>query len=179
MLLDAALFQTSLPGFSRPTKLWDLLIINHGRLIAALELKSQVGPAFRHNFNSRTEEGRTPGHGLDLWTAYREGAFGETPRPFVGWLMLVEGAPESSTPVCDSSSHFNLFLDFKDEFYLERYNILCRKLMQERLYTTATIMASPSMAAKSSEFQDLLHLTSLKTLIPGFAGHFAAGAARE
>jgi Restriction endonuclease XhoI len=31
----------SLPGFFRPTKLWDLLIINQGRLVAALELKSQ------------------------------------------------------------------------------------------------------------------------------------------
>jgi type II restriction enzyme len=30
-----------LPGFFRPTKLWDLLIINERRLVAALELKSQ------------------------------------------------------------------------------------------------------------------------------------------
>jgi len=34
----------TLPGFFRPTKLWDLLILNHGRLVAAIELKSQVGP---------------------------------------------------------------------------------------------------------------------------------------
>ena len=36
----------TLPGFFRPTKLWDLLVINEGRLIAAIELKSQVGPSF-------------------------------------------------------------------------------------------------------------------------------------
>ena len=46
----------TLPGYFRPTKLWDLLVINDGRLIAALEFKSQVGPSFGNNFNNRTEE---------------------------------------------------------------------------------------------------------------------------
>ena len=43
----------TLPGYFRPTKLWDLLVINEGRLIAALEFKSQVGPSFGNNFNNR------------------------------------------------------------------------------------------------------------------------------
>ncbi len=80
----------TLPGFFRPTKLWDLLIINHGHLVAALELKSQVGPSFGNNFNNRSEE--AIGTALDLWTAFREGAFGESPRPFVAWLMLVNAS---------------------------------------------------------------------------------------
>ena len=46
----------TLPGYFRPTKLWDLLVINEGRLVAAMELKSQVGPSFGNNFNNRTEE---------------------------------------------------------------------------------------------------------------------------
>ncbi|MGF1545718.1 MAG: PaeR7I family type II restriction endonuclease [Thiotrichales bacterium] len=36
----------TLPGYFRPTKLWDLLVIHRGQLIAAIELKSQVGPSF-------------------------------------------------------------------------------------------------------------------------------------
>ena len=32
-----------LPGFFRPTKEWDMLIVRDGILLAALELKSQVG----------------------------------------------------------------------------------------------------------------------------------------
>jgi len=166
-----------LPGFFRPTKLWDLLVINHGRLVAALELKSQVGPSFGNNFNNRTEEAL--GTALDLWTAYREGAFGETPRPFVGWLMLVEDAPESRTPVRDTSPHFPTFPEFGNSSYLERYNILCRKLTQERLYTTATVLVSPRTAAENGEYTDLSELTSLKTFITAFAGHIAAEAARE
>lgn len=148
----------SLPGFFRPTKLWDLLIINEGRLVAALELKSQVGPSFGNNFNNRTEE--AIGTAVDLWTAFREGAFGEAPRPFAGWLMLVEDAPESRAPVQDNSPHFPLFPEFQGASYLERYNILCRKLTQERLYSTATFMASPRTSAETGDFADLSELTA-------------------
>jgi hypothetical protein len=167
----------TLPGFFRPTKLWDLLIINNRRLVAALELKSQVGPSFGNNFNNRTEEAL--GTAIDLWTAYREGAFGqETPRPFVGWLMLVEDAPASRSAVRDNSPHFALFPEFRSASYLDRYNILCRKLTQERLYTTATLLASPRTAADSGTYTDLSELTSLKTFVTSFAGHIAAEAAR-
>src|SRR5579871_415538 len=68
----------TLPGYFRPTKLWDMLVINDGRLIAAVELKSQVGPSFGNNFNNRAEEAIGTAH--DLWTAYREGAFGKIGR---------------------------------------------------------------------------------------------------
>jgi hypothetical protein len=71
----------TLPGYFRPTKLWDLLIIHQGRLIAAIELKSQIGPSFGNNFNNRTEEAIGTAH--DFWTAYREDAFGKHPRPLV------------------------------------------------------------------------------------------------
>lgn len=36
----------TLPGYFRPTKLWDVLVIDRGALVAAIELKSQVGPSF-------------------------------------------------------------------------------------------------------------------------------------
>lgn len=166
----------TLPGFFRPTKLWDLLVIHKGELIAAIELKSQVGPSFGNNFNNRTEESIGTAH--DLWTAYREGAFGKQPRPFVGWLMLVEDAPESRSPVKDNSPHFPVFEEFKGASYLQRYDLLCQKLTQEQLYTTASVIASPRTAADSGDFSSLSSMTSLKTFVTSFAGHIAAEAAR-
>jgi len=62
-----------LPGFFRPTKEWDFLVIKENCLIAAIETKSQVGPSFGNNFNNRVEEAL--GSVVDLWTAFREGAF--------------------------------------------------------------------------------------------------------
>ncbi|MHB8576057.1 MAG: PaeR7I family type II restriction endonuclease, partial [Dehalococcoidia bacterium] len=57
---------TVLPGFYRATKDWDLLVVAGGELVAALELKSQVG-SFGNNFNNRTEE--AVGTVADIWTA--------------------------------------------------------------------------------------------------------------
>lgn len=167
----------TLPGYFRPTKLWDMLVMNHGRLIAAVEFKSQVGPSFGNNFNNRTEE--AIGTAVDLWTAFREGAFGEAPRPFVGWLMLVEDCPGSRTPVEDREPHFPVFREFKSASYADRYNILCRKLVQEQHYTATCLMLSPRDAATTGEFTGLSEITSLKSFVSGLAGHVAAEAARS
>ena len=166
----------TLPGYFRPTKLWDLLVINEGRLIAAVELKSQVGPSFGNNFNNRTEEAIGTAH--DLWTAYREGAFGDQSRPFVGWLMMVEDTARSRSPVRDSSPHFPVFKEFQGASYLKRYDLLCQRLAKEQLYTTAALMASPRTAVAGGEFCELSEMTSLKTFVTSFAGHIAAEAAR-
>ena len=166
----------TLPGYFRPTKLWDLLVMNEGRLIAALEFKSQVGPSFGNNFNNRTEEAIGTAH--DLWTGYREGAFGEQTRPFVGWLMLLEDAPKSRSPIKDQSPHYPVFKEFKDASYADRYNILCRKLMQEQLYTVASVIVSPRDAVNTGAYEELSKMTGLKTFVSELAGHIAAEAAR-
>jgi len=166
----------TLPGYFRPTKLWDLLVVNKGELIAAIELKSHVGPSFGNNLNNRAEEAVGTAH--DLWTAYREGAFGKQPRPFVGWLMLVEDAKASRSPVSVNSPHFPVFEEFKKASYLQRYDILCQKLIQEQLYTTASVLASPRTPARGGKFTELSPMTGLKTFVTSLAGHIAATAAR-
>ena len=118
--------------------------------MAALEFKSQVGPSFGNNFNNRTEEAIGTAH--DLWTAYREGAFGKQPRPFVGWLMMVEDAPASRRAITDRSPHFPVFKEFQGASYLQRYNILCQRLMKEQLYSAACVITSPRTASKDGAF---------------------------
>lgn len=165
----------TLPGYFRPTKLWDVLVIHQGRLVAALEFKSQVG-SFGNNFNNRTEEAIGTAH--DLWTAYREGAFGKQPRPFVGWLMLVEDAPGSRAAVRDSSPHFPVFREFQGVSYVQRYNLLCQRLVQEQLYTAASMITSPRMAAEDGEYTELDQMTGLRTFVTSLAGHIAVEASR-
>lgn len=164
----------TLPGFFRPTKVWDLLVMNRGRLVAAIEFKSQVGPSFGNNCNNRCEEAL--GNAVDLWTAYREGAFGESKRPFLGYLMLLEDAPASRRSIMDFSPNFPVFPEFRNASYAERYNILCKKLMAEQLYSAATIMLSARTASKTGEYTELGELTSLKAFVTTLAGHVAAEA---
>jgi hypothetical protein len=94
----------SLPGFFRPTKEWDLLVVRENILIAAIEAKSQVGPSFGNNFNNRTEEAM--GSALDLWTAFREQAYLESPQPFLGYFFMLEDCEASNRPVGVQEPHF-------------------------------------------------------------------------
>ena len=166
----------TLPGYFRPTKLWDLLVTCKGELVAAIELKSHVGPSFANNFNNRTEEAIGTAH--DFWTAFREEAFGKQPRPFVGWLILVEDALASRRPVRNFSPHFPVFEEFSDASYLQRYDLLCQRLVQEQLYTTAAVITANRTDQHSGNFRDLSAMTSLKTFVTALAGHVASTAAR-
>ena len=166
----------TLPGYFRPTKLWDLLVMDRGRLIAAIEFKSHVGPSFGNNFNNRAEEAIGTSH--DLATAYREGAFGVQERPFVGWLMVVEDAPASRAPVKDKSPHFPVFQEFAGASYLQRYDTLCQKLAREQLYSSAAVIATPRTAAADGAYTELSPMTGLRSFVATLAGHIAAEAAR-
>jgi len=180
--LDSATIQLqsvalTLPGYFRPTKRWDILVIDGQRLVAALEFKSHVGPSFGNNFNNRAEEAIGTAH--DFWTAHREGAFGEIPRPFLGWLILVEDADRSRCPVRDRSPHFPVSREFENASYIERYHVLCKRLMLEHLYSAATAMTSPRTAIRNGRFGSFDDMTSLHTFASTLAAHIAAAATRR
>lgn len=128
---------TILPGYYRATKDWDIVVVADGKLIACIEFKSQVG-SFGNNFNNRTEE--AIGSATDLWTAYREGAFSNQARPFVGYLAVLEDCDASTRPVRVSEPHFNVFPEFNDASYEKRYCLLCTRLLRERLYDSACLL---------------------------------------
>jgi type II restriction enzyme len=165
----------TLPGFFRPTKLWDLLVMNNGKLIAAIEFKSQVGPSFGNNANNRCEEAL--GTAVDVWTAFREGAFGESRKPFVGYLMLLEDAPASRASVSEASPNYPVFPEFRGASYAARYDMLCKKLMAENLYTAAAVILSQRSASKSGKYSEMNSVTGLKSFVTTLAGHIAAEAA--
>jgi hypothetical protein len=128
-----------IPGWYRPEKKWDLLIVSDAKLLAGIEFKSQVG-SFGNNYNNRTEE--AIGSAADIWAAYREGAFKPSARPWLGYLMLLEEAPGSVSPVRAREPHFKVFPEFKEASYAKRYEILLTKLVRERLYDSACFLMS-------------------------------------
>jgi len=176
---DAELYMTrgvnTLPGYFRPTKDWDLLVVRKGVLIAALELKSQVGPSFGNNFNNRTEE--AIGSAVDLWTAFREGALGDQPRPFIGWMAHVEEAPGSIRPIRVAEPHFPVLPDLKNLSYLQRYDQLCRRLVLENLYTEAALITSTREDGAKGKYSEISEATSFRRFVVAFAAHIAAEAA--
>ena len=141
-----------LPGYFRPEKKWDLIVVHQDELIIALEFKSHIGPSFGNNFNNRTEEAL--GNASDLWTAYREGAFAPSARPRLGYLMLLEDSEKSTRPVANREPHYKVFDEFQSASYTKRYEILLTKLVRERLYDAACLLTSPATAARTGRYQE-------------------------
>ena len=146
-----------LPGYFRATKKWDLIVVSEGQLVLAMEFKSQAGKSIGNNVNNRSEE--AVGSAKDIWTAFREGRFGNSPAPFLGYFFLLEDRDNVKTPVRNKEPYFSVDPVYRGEAkktkkgaeqyqgvpYSTRYELLCRRLVLERLYNSACfIMATNS-----------------------------------
>lgn len=143
--------RTELPGYFRPTKEWDLIVKVDGHLVACMEFKSQIG-SFGNNYNNRTEE--AIGNAADLWTAYREGAYKPSVRPWLGYFMLLEDAPGSTRPVGVAEPHFRVFEEFRGASYAMRYELLLMRLVRERLYDAATLILSDKVHGPEGAYRE-------------------------
>lgn len=143
---------TTLPGYFRPTKDWDLVAVVDGHLLATIEFKAHVGPSFGNNFNNRVEEAL--GNSTDLLMAYREGKFKLSHKPWLGWLMLLDDTPKSTTPIKVREPHFKVFQEFKDASYAQRYNLFCERLMRERLYDSTCLLLSNKVGGLKGDFTE-------------------------
>jgi len=156
-----------LPGYYRPEKKWDLIVVSEGQLVMAMEFKSQVGPSFGNNFNNRSEE--AIGSASDIWVAYREGRLGKNPAPFLGYFFLLEDCARVKTPVRNKEPYFKVDPAFEKASYSKRYELLCRRLVLERVYSAVCLV----MATNSPETeitQPAVDLT-FKRFVAALRGH--------
>jgi len=169
--------QQALPGYFRPTKNWDVAVTWQNRLVMALEFKSHIGSQTpdrasgeKHgkNYNNRTEEAL--GSASDLWTAYREGAFGLSPPPCLGYFMLCEEAPASTRPVRVQEPHFKVFEDFRDASYARRYELLCQRMIRQRLYDAACLILSARTTGTRGAYREPLPELSYRAFIATLIG---------
>ena len=127
------------PGFYRPTKKWDLVVMRRDRLCAAIELKSMSG-SYGKNLNNRTEEAL--GSATDIWAAYKKGTLG-LHQPWLGYIFVIREEPQSTTSVSLPSTPLKVDAVFAGTSYVQRYGILCERMVLERVYTAAAFLASP------------------------------------
>lgn len=166
-LRDADVFarrsDSTLPGYYRASKQWDLVAIANGVVVACVEFKSQAGPSFGNNYNNRIEEAL--GNSVDFWKAYETGVFKVTERPFLGYIMLIEKCAGSLSPVVVAEPHFSVLPEFKGASYIDRYRIFGEKLMRERLYDAAALLIS----ARDEELKGIYEEPSPSLTIKAFA----------
>jgi hypothetical protein len=156
-----------LPGYYRSEKKWDLIVVSEGQLVTAMEFKSQVGPSFGNNFNNRSEE--AIGSASDIWVAYREGRFGNSPCPFLGYFFLLEDCTKVKKPVRNKEPYFKVDPMFDKASYSKRYELLCRRLVLERVYSAACLVMATN-APKTEITQPAEDLT-FKRFVAALRGH--------
>ena len=154
-------------------KQWDLLVVRNGQLLVAIEAKSQSGEEFGNNFNNRTEEAM--GSALDLWTAYREGAF-DKERPGRGSAICTcwKNCAASPRPVNVAEPHFQVFPEFKEASYAQRYELFCRGLARERHYDGTAFLMAEAESGKKGEFSEPAEDLTFARLAGSLGAHVSA-----
>jgi len=160
-----------IPGYYRAEKEWDLLVVADGRLVTVVEFKSQVGPSFGNNLNNRVEE--AVGSASDLWTAFREERLGRF-RPFLGYVFLLEDCAAVHRPVKVKQPYFPVDEAFQGASYGRRYEVLCRRLVLERLYDAVCLALTPNASpTRVSHPADDLNFRQFAAKLQGHARAFA------
>jgi hypothetical protein len=144
--------ERTLPGYFRPCKEWDVVVMSGTDLIAVVEVKSQVG-SFGNNFNNRVEEAL--GNATDFWTAYKMGAFRPSSKPWLGYLFMLEESPESLRPTKSISlKPFPVDGEFQQLSYARRYEIVCQRMVREMLYDAACFFTSNARDGMRGKFEE-------------------------
>jgi hypothetical protein len=142
----------TLPGFYRPCKEWDVVVLSNTSLVAVVEVKSQVG-SFGNNFNNRVEEAL--GNATDFWAAYRQGIFKPSQKPWLGYLFMLEEKEGSTRPTKPISlKPYALDEEFQGRSYAKRYELFCERLVRDRLYDAACFFMSNSRTGKKGQFTE-------------------------
>jgi hypothetical protein len=167
----------TLPGYYRPTKDWDIVAVARNRtnvkcLVASVEIKSQAGPSFGNNFNNRVEEAL--GNASDFWMAYEKGLFPTHPRPFLGYVFLLEEGPKSVCPVKTKSPHFPADPVLENASYRARYIALCERLMRERLYDATALVLSTRPGTTKSQFNEPLQSATIWSFVSALSANAMA-----
>ncbi|WP_307847488.1 PaeR7I family type II restriction endonuclease [Streptomyces sp. F63] len=164
-----------LPGYYRPQKQWDVVVVHEGILVAAFELKALGGPSYGNNYNNRVEEAL--GSAVDLRRALAEMC--PEVEPWLGYFFIMQDGERCSAPVRIAQGALPVNDIWHGTSYQDRFGVFCRRLLDEGLYDAVcyvTSSAGSPRPVEPVESLDWLHfaaainarLTYLRSLgIPG------------
>jgi hypothetical protein len=142
----------TIPGYFRPSKEWDIVVISNNNLVAAIEVKSQVG-SFGNNFNNRVEEAL--GNATDFWAGYKKGILSPSIRPWLGYLFMLEEHQNSVKPTERIELvPFGVDENLQSLSFSQRYEQMCLRMVRELLYDSACFFTSSSDAGLAGKFSE-------------------------
>jgi len=114
------------------------------------------------------------GSALDLWTAFRERAYLDSPQPFLGYFFMLEDCDASNRPVNVQEPHFRVFPEFIGASYMRRYELFYRKLVLERHYTATAFISSSSQKGLTGAFKTPADDLSVDRFVKILIAHVAS-----
>lgn len=99
-----------------------------------------MASSYRNNLNNRAEEAL--GSATDIWAAFKAGTLG-LHQPWLGYLFVIRDEQASRTPVSIARTPLATDPVFSGTSYIDRYGILCERMVLERQYSAAAYLASP------------------------------------
>ncbi|MFC4990594.1 PaeR7I family type II restriction endonuclease [Saliphagus infecundisoli] len=142
-------YHATLPGYYRHEKEWDTAVVYDDELLAVVEYKSQAS-SFGNNLNNRAEE--AIGNNTDILQAYEEGVFEPSPAPWVGYLMLMADNDDSRSVPGVREPNFDVDDEFKDATYVDRMELLCIRMVRQRLVNNAAFILSDDEVGMEGEY---------------------------
>lgn len=122
--------QTTLPGYYRPTKSWDLIVFQRDTPILAVEYKSMKGSEGK-NLNNRADE--VFGVAEDLRQAEKNGLLPATMRR--AYVFIMGMTEDSTVPVIPQRVAVGHVDEaFEKASYLQRAALMCERMKNSGLY---------------------------------------------
>jgi hypothetical protein len=146
----------TLPGYYRPTKDWDLVVVHRGVLVAAIELKALGGPSYGNNYNNRVEEAL--GNSVDLSRARVADLLGDE-APWLGYFFVMEDGDGSRKPgsLTSRSKSFPPDPIWAGRSYQDRFVVTGERLLEEKHYDAVCYLVSSPDAPIPQEPSRLLN----------------------
>lgn len=161
---------TTLPGYFRPAKRWDVVIYNGNRLIGAVEFKS-MRRSFGKNINNRGEEAL--GSAIDLSYVFECGTLKDQPKPFIGYIILAAITDESIRPRRDKKLRLGVDEEFKNASYEKRYATMCTRLVKSGIYSATALLCCDRRRGHEGHYQATNKDTSIEAFIKVLGTHIA------
>jgi Restriction endonuclease XhoI len=143
-----------LPGYYRPQKQWDLVVIHREVLVAAFELKALGGPSYGNNYNNRVEEAL--GSAVDLRRAALADLYPQE-KPWLGYFFIMQDDAGSRRPVRIAQRALPTDELWHGTSYQDRFGIFCERLVAEQLYDAVCYFASSAEDPKPIELVESLN----------------------
>jgi hypothetical protein len=130
---------TVLPGYFRPSKAWDLVVVHDDVLVAAFELKALGGPSYGNNYNNRVEEAL--GNAMDVGRLSVERGVGRE-LPWLGYFFVMQDDEGSRRSVQPQEGAFPADSAWLGRSYQQRFALTGKRLLDEGTYDGVCFVAS-------------------------------------